>query len=47
MKLDDPEEVIDCPVALQMVCQKLEEEKTLKLVDITMDVLASARESSH
>ncbi len=41
--IDNPDQFIDAPVSLQLICQKLEEEKTLRLVGVALDALKLAR----
>ncbi|WWC73537.1 uncharacterized protein I206_107509 [Kwoniella pini CBS 10737] len=38
----DPEEVVGAPISLQLVCQRLEEEKALKLTRVVADALKTA-----
>lgn len=38
-KSDDSTEVVGAPVSLQLVCQRLEEEKALKLTEIIAKAL--------
>jgi len=40
----DSKEVEGAPVALQMIAQRLEEEKVLKLTKVAVDALAAYRE---
>lgn len=39
MNPDDSTEVVGAPVSLQLVCQRLEEEKALKLTEIIAKAL--------
>lgn len=39
MNLDDSTEVVGAPVSLQLVCQRLEEEKALKLTEVIAKAL--------
>lgn len=39
MNPDDSNEVVGAPVSLQLVCQRLEEEKALKLTEIIAKAL--------
>lgn len=43
MNPDDSTEVVGSPVSLQLVCQRLEEEKALKLTEIIAKALVEVK----